>query len=116
MSDYILEYGIKSVFIVLEIVLLIVLYIKRKKASTNEENIKQDAQMRDTFWTIAMECIADAEKFKNYTGEERQNYVLTRLQKINQTIYSEEQIVKIVDMLVDLTNKVNVHKKNKGGK
>lgn len=111
MSDYILEYVIKCVFILLEIVLLIVLYIKRKKASTDEENTRKDAQTRDAFWSIAMECIEDAEKFKNYTGEERQNYVLTRLQKINQTLYNEEEIVKIVDKLVDLTNKVNVHKK-----
>lgn len=113
MMQYI-EFGLKIAILLFEIILIIrfvALYIKAKKVSKTEENQVKEAKTVEEFEKLAMEFIVEAENFKDYSGEERLNYAVTRLLQVNQNLYGESQIIELVNRLVDLTNKVNVHKK-----
>lgn len=59
----------------------------------------------------AKKFIEEAEQFKNYTGEEKFNYVLTRLKLETENKFSDETLATIIENLIDLTNNVNTSKK-----
>ena len=62
-----------------------------------------------------MPLIEEAEKFVNYTGEEKKTYVMTRATQfvINKGMkVTENDISNKIEELVNLTNEVNVRKKS----
>ena len=57
--------------------------------------------------------VMEAEKFINYTGEEKKNYVMTKLNQFaikNNIKFNEEEASKKIEELVALTKQVNVAK------
>ena len=54
--------------------------------------------------------VTEAESFKNYTGSEKKNYVLTKMNQFsieNKIKYDEEYITKQLEELINTTKKVN---------
>ena len=58
--------------------------------------------------------IEQAESFTNYTGEEKKEYVLTRVERLinnNKFKVNEEKVSEKIEELIELSNNVNVNKK-----
>lgn len=55
--------------------------------------------------------IVEAEKFKNYTGEEKKQYCITRLKTLSQGIFDDSELDTMIEEEVALTNSVNTNKK-----
>lgn len=104
-------------YIALTIIMAIVTWVRTLKRNNAEEIEKLKNKTREEFEELARGFIEEAEQFKNYSKEEKLNYVVTRLKPLNQNFYDDNGLIQFVNGLVDFTNKVNVNKKNqqKGG-
>lgn len=64
---------------------------------------------------ILQQLIVVAEKFTNYTGAEKKEFVLTKIEQFsieNNMKFDSEQISQMIDTLVDTTKKVNMRTKD----
>lgn len=103
----IISAGIVVVYLLADGILALIGKIKAKKQK--DENVTIGFIYNET-----EALIEEAEKFVNYSGEEKFNYVLTRLEKkYGEDESDTEYFSMIINDLVALTNKVNVSKKNK---
>lgn len=103
----IISAGIVVVYLLADGILALIGKIKAKKQK--DENVTIGFIYNET-----EALIEEAEKFVNYSGEEKFNYVLTRLEKkYGEDESDTEYFTMIINDLVALTNKVNVSKKNK---
>lgn len=102
-----LIYSIISAAIVIVYLLadgVVALISKIKEKKTLNENVTTG-----TLYNEAQNLIEEAEKFANYSGEEKFNYVLTRLEKkYGRDDVDTEYFTLIINDLVALTKKVNV--------
>ena len=57
--------------------------------------------------------IKEAEEFKNYSGAEKKEYVMTRALKISYNLMSKQEIDDYIEEELLLTNLVNIVKKGK---
>lgn len=107
MEKYV-EIIISGVYILLSVIMFVITWInaiKSKNKATKEELLnKTISEVNET----ALKLIQEAEQFKNYTGEEKLNWTVTRLKQLNQTLYNEEELIGIVNKLVEATKNVNV--------
>lgn len=106
---------IGSLYIIFTIIMYIqtwITAIKNKNKAKQEELLNAS---KEEIYNNCMTLVKDAEKFKNYTGEEKFNWVLTRLQQLNQKIYSEVELSDLINKIVDTTKNVN-NKEGKNGK
>lgn len=86
--------------LVISIVSSLITYAKTKDRAKLKENVKM----------ACMQFIKEAEQFKNYTGEEKKNYVLTRLKSLT-NLFTDTQLSNMIEEFVELTKNVNT----KGG-
>ena len=100
-----------GIYIVASLCFLIYSFYRTKKAKNAEEAERLKGETVTMIQNTAMELIQKAEEFKNYTGEEKFNYVLTRLKQLNQNLYGESELGEIINELVKMSNNVNVEKK-----
>lgn len=66
--------------------------------------------------TFVQECITTAETFKNFTGEEKKEYVITKANQyaISKGIkFDTEKVSNLIEDLVTLTKQVNQREKDK---
>ena len=80
-------------------------FIKNKKLNNVLEKAEEVSKQ-------IIPIIIEAEKFVNYTGEEKKNYVMTKLNQFaicNGIMFNEKDTSNKVEELVGLTKKVNVH-------
>lgn len=110
--DKILTIVIGGAYVILTVVLYITNWINAIKSKNKEKQAALINATQSQITDSALQLIEDAEKFKNYTGEEKLNYVITRLKQINQTLYDESGLIELVNKLVETTKNVN----SKGGK
>lgn len=119
MENYvqIIYMALAAAYIAFTIIMAIITWVQtlRSKNAQKIEELKNKTFQE--FELLARGYIEEADQFKNYTPDEKLNYVITRLQKVNQNLYDDNALVKFVNGLVDFTNNVNVNKKNqqKGG-
>lgn len=104
-----------SVYIAFSIIMAFITWMKTLKSKNAEKIEALKNKTQEELTNLAMTLIEDAEKFKNYTGEEKLNYVVTRLKQVNQNLYDENGLIDFVNKLVDVTKKVNVQIQQKGG-
>lgn len=104
------EISLAVVYVVASVFSLIVSWLRAKRAN----NIAEQEKIKATIKTAAEQFIKDAEQFKNYAGEEKLQYVVTRLKGINQSVYSDDELVALINELVKLTNDVNTAETKKG--
>ena len=111
--DKYVEIIISGIYILLSVVMFIITWvnaIKSKNKATKEDFInKTISEVNET----ALQLIQEAEKFNNYTGEEKLNWTITRLKQVNQTLYNEEELIGLVNKLVEATKNVNASKGKK---
>lgn len=107
MEKYV-EIIISGIYILLSVVMFIITWVNairsKNKATKEELTNKTISEIQD----LAIDLIKEAETFKNYTGEEKLNWTITRLKQINQTLYNEDELIALVNKLVETTKKVNV--------
>lgn len=104
-----LDIVLQVVFPVFTIILSIVIgFSKNKKVKKLASNILLITEMAKTY-------IVEAEQKTNYTGQEKKEFVITRLLKfiVDNSIknITEEMLSDIIENEVALTNEVNVNKK-----
>lgn len=80
-------------------------FVKNKK-------LKKVLEKAEEITKEIIPCIMEAEKFVNYTGEEKKNFVMTKLNQfaiINNIKFNEEETSNKIEQLVSLTKEVNVN-------
>lgn len=107
-----------AIYIIASICFLVFSFYKSIKNKKQEEVERLKSETASIVRSTAMELIQKAEEFKNYSGEEKFNYVLTRLKQLNQNLYGETELGEIINQLVEMSNNVNIEKKgvNNNGK
>lgn len=110
MEKYV-EIATGAIYIIASICFLIFSFYKAMKTKKQEEIERLKGETASMVRSTAMELIQKAEEFKNYTGEEKFNFVLTRLKQLNQNLYGETELGEIINQLVEMSNNVNVEKK-----
>lgn len=112
MQKYV-EIIIWGFYILVSVVMLIISWIytikSRNKEAQKELTNKTISEIQD----LALDLIQQAEQFKNYTGEEKLNWTITRLKQINQNLYNEDELIELVNKLVETTKKVNAPNEKK---
>lgn len=110
----IVEYTVAGVYVLVSAIALIVSWvqsIKDKNKARQKELANKTAQEIDA---TARDLIETAETFKNYTGVEKLNWVITRLKQLNQNLYGEDELISLVNSIVKTTKNVN-NENNEGG-
>lgn len=77
----------------------------------------RDLENDDDIYSLLLELMKIAESFVNYNGEEKKEYVLTRLNQfanLNNFKYDEEISIKKLEELISLSKNVNNKEKNNG--
>ena len=95
-------YVIYAVVFMVSVLLSIISFIKEKQAKKKE-------QKRIELKNKINDFIADAEKLRHYSGEERKQYVMTRSIAEAGKLMSQTEIDKYVEAQVGLTDCVNKH-------
>ncbi|MDE7100372.1 MAG: hypothetical protein K2O05_00785, partial [Anaeroplasmataceae bacterium] len=88
---------------------LIIKLSKNKKVRKTAEEMLSFTEKLSTF-------VEEAEKFSHYTGAEKKNFVLTKLNQFsidNHMNFDEEWVSSKIDEVISLTNKVNASENKK---
>ncbi len=79
-------------------------FVKNKK-------LKRVLEKTEQITREIIPCITEAEKFVNYSGSEKKEYVMTKINQYaleNHIKFNQEEISKRIEELVSLTKEVNV--------
>ena len=95
-------YVVYAVVFMFSMILTIISFIK-------EKSTKKKEALRTELKNKINGFIADAEKLKNYKGEERKQYVMTRAIAEAGKLMSQQEIDEFVEAQVGLTDCVNKH-------
>lgn len=82
------------------------------KKFVKNKNLKKILEKAEIITKEIIPCILEAEKFVNYSGEEKKTYVMTKLNQFaiaNNIIFDEATTSSKVEELVALTKEVNVN-------
>lgn len=113
MKEFVLNnwyYILYCLFMITSLIASIISFIKAKKNAKTATEIA-DAKVKATnlFKNTVNELIKDAEAFKNYSGAEKKNYVMTRAIQLASGLMSNEEIDEYIETQVKLTDAVNKH-------
>lgn len=95
---------------VLGIILATTIFFKNKIKNKKLKNILEHAE---ELTKNIIPFIIEAEKFSNYTGSEKKEYVITRLQQYaikNNIKFDNELISNKIEELIDMSRNVNSNK------
>ena len=95
---------------VLGIILATTIFFKNKIKNKKLKNILEHAE---ELTKNIIQFIIEAEKFSNYTGSEKKEYVITRLQQYaikNNIKFDNELISNKIEELIDMSRNVNSNK------
>ena len=87
----------------------IILFIKK---SVKNKKLTNVLEMAEEFTERIIPYIKEAEKLIHYTGEEKKNYVMTKLNQYaieNKIKFNQEEASKRIEELVGLTKEVNIN-------
>ncbi len=104
--DYLLS--LASVFICF--ILSLIINIKKIKSLKSKN---KDISNNEVINNLLLEFIEDAESFKNYSGVEKKEYVLTKINRYlldNNINFDVNKISEKIEELIKLTNNVNIKK------
>ena len=111
--EFYIKLAVIGFYIIVAIVVSIRSLVKSFKKKNENENEKTIYEQYIEIFAKAKEFIEQAEKFVNYSPEEKHNYVLTRLKEINQTVFDELGLTNLINNLVAFTKSVNVNSEKK---
>lgn len=81
------------------------------KKFVKNKNLKKVLEKTEQITKEIIPCIMEAEKFINYSGEEKKSYVMTKLNQyaiVNNIKFNSEETSRKVEELVTFTKEVNV--------
>lgn len=104
--DKIFNIVLLAYYAVLAIVVGISTIISQAKKRKKENKDITLSYIYDT----AMNLIEEAEKFKNYSGEEKKNYVMTRMKQFFGDAMTDSDFSVIIEDLIQLSKRVNINK------
>lgn len=87
----------------------IILFLKK---SVKNKKLKNVLEKAEEFTERIIPYIKEAEKLIHYTGEEKKNYVMTRLNQYaieNNIKFNQEEVSNRIEELVGLTKEVNIN-------
>lgn len=105
-----LEYILSIISVIICFILSLIINIKKIKKLKSENKEINNIEFINS---VLEEYIKKAEEFKNFTGIEKKEYVLTKTNKYlfdNNIHISDDVIDKKIEELIDLTNLVNTNK------
>jgi ABC-type uncharacterized transport system fused permease/ATPase subunit len=85
-------------------------------ANSKNKKLKQAAENLNKVSKAAQIYVADAEQFLNYSGTEKKQWVLTKINQYaieNKIPYDAETVANVVEEIVTLSKKVNSREKDK---
>ncbi|MGM9972311.1 MAG: phage holin, LLH family [Anaeroplasmataceae bacterium] len=103
--EYILSLAGTSLGIIITILTFIIKLSKNTK-------VRKKAEKLLIMTSEIMNCVKEAEKFKNYTGLEKKNYVLTKINQYsidNNIKYDEEYVSQRIEEIIETTKTVNTN-------
>lgn len=109
MKAQILNFIVNNIWCIIYAVATMVSILISLIAFLKEKNTKKKEQKRNELKNAINGFIADAEKFKNYKGEERKQYVMTRAIAIASKLMSSQEIDDYIEAQISLTDCVNKH-------
>lgn len=110
--DIYVDLAIKCAYILVSFVVFIIALIQAIKSKNKARKQEILNATEQEIQSTALELIQKAEEFKNYSGEEKLNFVLTRMKKLNQTLYGEAELTTLINNLVAMSKNVNSEKKS----
>lgn len=95
------------------LVSILIPYLKTAKAKKNAEKVVKVLSGFELICKNIQPLVVKAEQFRNFSGAERKEWVMTQLQIIalkNSIVFDENAVSEKVEEVVSTTNKVNVNK------
>lgn len=83
--------------------------LKIIQSKKTNDNLIDDKIAVDELKSKINQFIIDAEKFTNYSGEEKKQFVITRALEISNKLLTSTQISDYIEEQVNLTDNVNKH-------
>lgn len=109
----ILSYVIFGISFLLGLVTTLVPYLKTAKAKKNAEKLVKALSGFELIVEQIQPYVVKAEQFRNFSGPERKEWVMTQLKLLaleHSIVFDEVAISEKVEEVVATTNKVNVNK------
>ena len=95
------------------LVSILIPYLKTAKAKKNAEKFVKALSGLELICKNIQPLVVKAEQFRNFSGVERKEWVMTQLRIIalkNSIVFDESAVSEKVEEVVSTTNKVNVNK------
>lgn len=108
-----LEFVLSMIGTILGMVITILTFIIKLSKS---KKVRKTAEEMLVVSNKLCEYVEIAEGFKNYTGEEKKNFVLTKMNQYsidNNIKFDSNYIIEKLESLIETTKKVNVKSDNK---
>lgn len=105
--------GIFGLSFISGVIAFLLPYIKSKKGKQNAENTIKALTSMEMLCNNIQAFVIKAEKFKNYSGQEKKEWVMTQLKTIafqKNIEFAEDVISEKVEEVVKTTNEVNIDK------
>lgn len=100
------QYFLIVIIYAISFAITILKIIQSKKTN---DNLIDDKIAVDELKSKINQFIIDAEKFTNYSGEEKKQFVITRALEISNKLLTSTQISDYIEEQVNLTDNVNKH-------
>lgn len=100
------QYFLIVIIYAISFTITILKIIQSKKTN---DNLVDDKIAVDELKSKINQFIIDAEKFTNYSGEEKKQFVITRALEISNKLLTSTQISDYIEEQVNLTDNVNKH-------
>ena len=95
------------------LVSILIPYLKTAKAKKNAEKVVKALSGLELICKNIQPLVVKAEQFRNFSGVERKEWVMTQLRIIalkNSIVFDESAVSEKVEEVVSTSNKVNVNK------
>lgn len=109
----ILSWVFFGISFILGLVSALIPYLRTAKAKNNAEKVVKALSGFEIICRNIQQLVVKAEQFRNFSGAERKEWVMTQLRIIaleNSIVFDESAVSEKVEEVVETTRKVNVNK------
>lgn len=109
----ILSWVFFGISFILGLVSALIPYLRTAKAKKNAEKVVKALSGFEIICRNIQQLVVKAEQFRNFSGAERKEWVMTQLRIIaleNSIVFDESAVSEKVEEVVETTRKVNVNK------
>jgi hypothetical protein len=114
-----MKFFLENIYAILSFIIMVISTIFSVILDYKKKQTEKMSIIKDTLSSNIEGLVIEAEKFLNYSGEEKKNYVLTRakqyLNSVKCTKISDSSISEIIERFVNITKQVNQREKDING-